>query len=350
MAASDDYVFAQSPEPLVITVNGLFEKNIDQELLQYLRVQQSGQFNGQGSFNIYVNNPNLDSTNDIQTILLGYKFQIRVWDSNKQIKHDWTDQISTINDLSNGDKVEWKLVSPNNQPVSEAYYNTIANGQSANGYSFMQVNYIGNDSYSIVSEGIGQVPADETAYPENSGFAINNLIDESQEFPGITQSEFERLIDEMAFSYEGINGLGNMVSSKNISTVEMNVINSSTTRASQQTYTFAYLIENGIVNFYQNDTIGSGIGQFDWTQEKNANGDWITSPGCLSNGDSITVTYNDGYNNYVVQLPNVSGLSTQSDSMNPLWWVLIALASTATLGIFYGIYALAKNRKLKIKK
>ena len=57
---------------------------------------------------------------------------IRVWDKEKdengnwQIKIPWSDDPAQIKGLANGDKVEWKLVSADGNPVKDAYYNTIA--------------------------------------------------------------------------------------------------------------------------------------------------------------------------------------------------------------------------------
>ncbi|MBR3832197.1 MAG: hypothetical protein IKJ72_01015, partial [Mycoplasmataceae bacterium] len=51
---SSDLIFAQHPNPLIFAVQGLYEQPIDQGLLKYLRVKQSGIIDGQGSFNILV--------------------------------------------------------------------------------------------------------------------------------------------------------------------------------------------------------------------------------------------------------------------------------------------------------
>ncbi|MBR2022798.1 MAG: hypothetical protein IJ997_03815, partial [Mycoplasmataceae bacterium] len=113
VSTSDNLIFAQQPSPLIFAVSGLYEKPIDQELLKYLRVKQGGTIDGQGSFNILVDDPNQsNSDSDIKTLLGGYKFLVRVWDETKKIKHDWTENFISINNLNNGDKVEWKLVSP----------------------------------------------------------------------------------------------------------------------------------------------------------------------------------------------------------------------------------------------
>ena len=79
-ANENDLIYAQQPSPLVFTISGLYEADIDEELLQYLRVQQSGNFNGEGQFEIFVDNPYDDQDNHIPvtTLLQGYKFMVRV--------------------------------------------------------------------------------------------------------------------------------------------------------------------------------------------------------------------------------------------------------------------------------
>ncbi|MBR2998887.1 MAG: hypothetical protein IKF44_00630, partial [Mycoplasmataceae bacterium] len=128
VSTSNDLIFAQQPSPLIFVVSGLYDKPIDQELLKYLRVKQGGTVDGQGSFNILVDDPKQsNSDSDLNTLLGGYKFLVRVWDKDKNIKHEWTENFISINNLNNGDKVEWKLVSPNGSPLVDSYYNTIAN-------------------------------------------------------------------------------------------------------------------------------------------------------------------------------------------------------------------------------
>ncbi|MBR3832582.1 MAG: hypothetical protein IKJ72_03020, partial [Mycoplasmataceae bacterium] len=133
VSTSNDLIFAQQPSPLIFVVSGLYDKPIDQELLKYLRVKQGGTVDGQGSFNILVDDPKQsNSDSDLNTLLGGYKFLVRVWDKDKNIKHEWTENFISINNLNNGDKVEWKLVSPNGSPLKPSYYNTIANPDKHN--------------------------------------------------------------------------------------------------------------------------------------------------------------------------------------------------------------------------
>ncbi len=343
-ADENNLIFAQQPSPLVFTISGLYEADIEEQYLQYLRVQQSGNFNGEGQFEIFVDNPYDDQDNHlpISTLLQGYKFMVRVWDSNKNIKKDWTNDFESINNLSNGDKVEWKLVAPTGAPVEKAYYNTIANiGQhdtNNNTYSFSQVAKVGNTSTNVVSDGIGRNPTND-AYPENTGLLISGLPEKiSDTYTSITEEEFIRLMNIMNFGYTGINGQGNMISDRDINNIIVN-----TSSATREKYNIKYLIDQGYITFYSNNI------EFSWNQVQDNDGNWLISPGTLSNGDQITIKYADPTmsSSYSWAAPEVSGLKDKSDSMSLLAYVGIGVASFATLGIFAIIYFVARNKKLR---
>ena len=343
-ANENDLIYAQQPSPLVFTISGLYEADIDEELLQYLRVQQSGNFNGEGQFEIFVDNPYDDQDNHIPvtTLLQGYKFMVRVWNANKEVKQDWTNDYESISNLSNGDKVEWKLVAPTGAPVEKAYYNTVANmdkhNANNNTYSFSQVAKVGNISTTVVANSIGQNPTTND-YPENSGLLISGLPDRiSDSYTSITEEEFIRLMNVMNFGYTGINGQGNMISNRDITTIVVN-----TSSITREQYTMKYLIDQGYLTFYSNDI------EFNWNQVLGSDGNWLISPGTLSNGDQITIKYQDPTmsSSYVWEAPTVSGLKDKSDNMSLLTYVGIGVASLATLGIFAIIYFVARNKKLK---
>ena len=346
VSSSDELIFAQLPNPLIFVVSGLFEKDIEQELLKHLRVKQGGTIDGQGSFNILVDDPKQsNSDSDIKTLLGGYKFLVRVWDENKQIKYDWTENFISINNLKNGDKVEWKLVSPNGSPLKEAYYNTIANPTKHNAaedkYSFIKVNQEGFAGQNISKpiEGVGQHPEDPNAYPEDSGLLISGLKSrDDSSYTTIEDSEFRRVMNLMNFGYSGINGQGNMISSKNASDIKLNVV-----ARNSETFTLDYLIKNNYVSFYCNNT------PFNWNQVKDENGNWLTSPGTLKNGDIVEIRYKDPTMSqyYSYTAPIVSGLQNKSDSMSIFSWIGVGAASFLTLGIFAFIYISTRNKKLK---
>lgn len=343
-ADENNLIFAQQPSPLVFTISGLYEADIEEQYLQYLRVQQSGNFNGEGQFEIFVDNPYDDQDNHlpISTLLQGYKFMVRVWGSDKNIKKDWTNDFESINNLSNGDKVEWKLVAPTGAPVEKAYYNTIANiGQhdtNNNNYSFSQVAKIGNTSTNVISDGIGKNPTTDI-YPENTGLLISGLPEKiSDTYTSITEEEFIRLMNIMNFGYTGINGQGNMISDRDINNIIVN-----TSSATREKYNIKYLIDQGYITFYSNNI------EFSWNQVQDNDGNWLISPGTLSNGDQITIKYADPTmsSSYSWAAPEVSGLKDKSDSMSLLAYVGIGVASFATLGIFAIIYFVARNKKLR---
>ncbi|MBD5423092.1 MAG: hypothetical protein HDR43_01185, partial [Mycoplasma sp.] len=341
----EDLIYAQQPSPLIFTISGLYEQDIEESLLQYLRVQQNGEFNGEGSFGIYVDDPNNDNDNNqnLTSLLQGYKFMIRVWNSNKTIKQVWTTDIDSVNNLVNGDKVEWKLVAPSGAPVEQVYYNTVADQQNHdannNKYAFIQVNKTGNFNTNIIANSIGTNPTTDT-YPENSGLLIESLKEkyEQNSYISITETEFIRLMNGMNFSYTGINGQGNMISDKNVSDVVVNI-----TSPTRQEFTFEYLIQQGYLKFYSNNI------EFNWNQIKDNNGNWLISPGTLSNGDQISIRYQDDTmaSYYQWSAPEVSGLKNKSDSMSLLTYVGIGVASLVTLGAFALIYFRSRNKKLK---
>ena len=351
----DDLIYAQQPSPLIFTINGLYEPNMDQSVLQYLRVEQVGSYNGKGSFRIYVDGPNMEGTT-IDNLPGGYKFQVRVWGKDKTVKHAWTSDLTSINDLENGDKVEWKLVAKNGSPVDEAYYNTVANPakmDANNGiYAYMQVNLKGSAGANITDpvDGIGKNPSNVNEYPENSGYLIANLKDDQDTGFTISFNEFKRVMDSMNFSYVGVDGKGDMISGKDIADVTVNAMTQEDQASSRATHTLKELIDLGRITFYYENTSSTKMNQFNWNQVKDSSGNWLTTPGCLTNGDKIRVVYSDAANTYEWYAPDVYGLKNTHDSMPLFAWIGIAAASVVTLGIFAGIYFLARNRKLKSNK
>lgn len=353
--STDDknYIFVQESLPLIFTISGLYEKPIEKSLLANLRVQQEGTINGNGKFNILVDNP-LDSSDDnkkLEDVLGNYKFVIRVWNSEKMIKHDWTDELESINDLKNGDKIEWKLIANDGSPLVDQYYNTIADRSKHqvenNSFSFILINRkgINNIDQKQPIYQIGQIPDQANAYPEESGYLIDGLQElNKDEFETITFEEFDRLMSIMEFDYIGFNGSGNMVSVQNIKTVNVNMVQVNTL-SPRRVVQLDYLINKGYIKFYANST------PFNWNQVKDENGNWLASPGNLKNGDRIKVEYKDPFMSspYIWNAPNVSGLVQINDKLSSIVWWTLGFASGGTLLIFLFIYFLAKNRKLKKK-
>lgn len=361
LSSNDELIYGEQPDPLVFEISGLKVKSFDQSLLQFLRVEQSGEWNGEGQFRLYIDNPN-DTSDDGKTIkeLLNNEgeFLVRVWDKDRQIKHNWTPDFDSIQNLENGDKVEWRLVRNNERPEQE-YYNTIATSHTQEGFEFSVVQFDGNYSVSLVSKGIGEWNGQDE-YPENSGFIINNLKDnENVDFPGITFEEFERLIKLLDFKYKGINGYGNIVSSKNASDIIVNTKELTPTAKSQ--YSLEYLISKGYIKFYSSNGEGKAdsldYNEFNWIQVRDENGQFINSPGYLWNGQWIKITYQDDTMSQPWEISGdtfssliVNGLATDPSEGEPIsmiTWVLLSIAGVATLGIFFFIYFFARNKKLK---
>ena len=267
------------------------------------------------------------------------------------IKHDWTDELESINDLKNGDKIEWKLIANDGSPLVDQYYNTIADRSKHqvenNSFSFILINRkgINNIDQKQPIYQIGQIPDQANAYPEESGYLIDGLQElNKDEFETITFEEFDRLMSIMEFDYIGFNGSGNMVSPQNIKTVNVNMVQVNTL-SPRRVVQLDYLINKGYIKFYANST------PFNWNQVKDENGNWLASPGNLKNGDRIKVEYKDPFMSspYIWNAPNVSGLVKINDKLSSIVWWTLGFASGGTLLIFLFIYFLAKNRKLKKK-
>ena len=370
VATDDDLYYTGEPNPLVINVNGLVESAPKQEQLQYLRVEQSGQVEGKGSFRVLATDPNIPGQTNEQ-VLAGWKFMLRVWDKNKAVKIEWTDDQTRINNLENGDKIEWKLVSADGNPVDKPYYNTVALNHEYDEnnhvkYNFAKVNYPkGESSKRVVESNIGQYPTTDQ-YPEDSGYVIAGLKPIAELFK-ISSGSLTKIFKVLTPTYVGLNHQGTinfdnqylnnhyyvntdgeiyqkLPGENNLLTDDSNNTNELFEIPVEE------LLEN--ITFYNQDPIlnpyQNGFKFSDNTVNINNH---------LSNGDQIWAQFsfvkddNNGLNSGVtVKLNPVSGLKSTADPMSPFWYVLMALAGIATLGVS-GIVAfvVARHKKLKGK-
>ena len=381
VAVEDDLFYVTEDAPLVINVNGLTEAAPDQNKLQYLRVKQGGVINGQGSFKVLVSNPEKDDEDD-QSILKGWKFLIRVWTKDEngvpQIKIPWSDDPAQIKGLSNGDRVEWKLVSSDGNPVKDAYYNTIAldHKQKPDGnvdYQFGQVNYPkGQGSYDIIHKGIGAYPENDNQYPENSGFVISNLKPTFEVFK-IDQSTFEAIIKQLNPFYVGLNKQGTINFDKKYFENDYWVntkgeIYLKDGNQSKLNNEIEELVEIPIKEFLNNITFftqdpvlypyqnGFKFSANDVNINNHlANGDHVWAQFDMvsfkdENDDNSRINSGTNISSITWQLADVSGLKNIIDPMSPFWYVLIALAGIATLGTASLIaFLVARHKKLKGK-
>ena len=372
VATENDLYYAEGPRPLIINVRGLVQSAPDQNKLQFLRVKQGGHIDGQGSFKVLVSNPNDDNEDD-RSILKGWKFMVRVWNSNKEIKIDWTDDQARIRGLANGDKVEWKLVSEDGNPVKEAYYNTIALEHQSNDdgsikYNFAQIQYQNGDStYQKVKEGIGDYPENHE-YPENSGFIISGLKSAIETFK-ISKENFAKVIAQLQPSYVGINTQGTIHFDQKYFDQNYWVNTNGELYVKKDQVTFKDSLVNEVneisltefldhVTFYTHDpVIANYQGGFKFSgndiniNNHLTNGDqmWATFD-TINTGDNSGLNNNDPTTSVVTQLLDVSGLKDIIDPMSPLWYVLMALAGIATLGTAALIaFLVARHKKLKGK-
>ena len=380
VAVENDLYYAEAPRPLIINVRGLTEAAPNQEKLQHLRVLQSGNIDGQGSFKVLVSNPT-DPNEDDASILKGWKFMIRVWDKDetldehgkRKIKINWTDEQQSIRNLSNGDKVEWKLVSEDGNPVKDAYYNTIAlehKNDPIDGsvkYQFAKVNYQkGNGEYQIIEKGIGKYPNDDQ-YPENSGFVISGLQKQFEAFK-ITKSIFDKILGQLEPSYIGLNTQGTINFNPKFFEKEYWVNTNGEIYLKNQSYntydnSVNELIEIPLIDFIKHITFYTKDPFLVPSQNGfKFSGNDININNHLSNGDQMWAKFdmlesvkNSKFNDDLItsivsRLSDVNGLKEIIDPMSPLWYVLMALAGIATLGTAALIaFLVSRHKKLKGK-
>ena len=385
VAVDDDLFYVTDEPPLVINVNGLTEAAPDPDRLQYLRVKQGGLIDGQGSFKVLVSNPDNDNEDD-SSILKGWKFMIRVWDKDptidpesnmRKIKINWTSDPAQIKGLANGDKVEWKLVSDDGNPVKDAYYNTIAlkHQQKPDGnidYRFGQVNYAKEDAgYDVIKSEIGAYPDDDNQYPEDSGFVISGLKPAFEVFK-INQTIFEKIIKELNPFYVGFDHQGTInfdnqyleneywVNTKGeIYLKELNQLKLSDSLVQELPEIPIKEFLNNVTFFTQDPIL------FPYQNGFKFEANDVNIDNHLANGDSVWAQFNmvnfkdednldqkintnQNLSSLVMQLPDVSGLKNIVDPMSPFWYVLMALAGILTLGTT-GIIAYVRARHKKLK-
>ena len=392
-AVDHDLIYTEAPKPLILNVKGLMTDAPEQDKLQFLRVEQSGVINGKGSFRLLVNDP-LKPNEDNQSILKNWKFLLRVWDGKTdekgehKIKINWTEDQTKLVNLSNGDKVEWKLVDKNDNHVQDGYYNTVAgehqsgpNGQVI--FNFMQVNYPnGPEDKVVVSPGIGAYPAkeDENKYPEKSGFVIGGLQEKLTRFD-LTQSAFEKIIRTLGPYYKGVDGHGVLNFNPKFfegtwwvnhnGDVYQKEQNQPTTWADQImdqpaeitldqffAHTTFYTKNPAVVptqigwQFASNDTALDNYlsnsnqlwARFDVMQPQANLEKSLNLKASTPNDPAVF----DGF--LIAQLPAVANLKTVTDPMSPLWWVLISLGMLITFGTLFIIVWKQKYKKLKDPK
>ena len=344
--------FPLAPFPLVIKVQDLMNQSPSRNLLKFLRVRQDGLINGYGSFKLLLSDPT--HTREVQDQLDAnkWKFVIRVWDAKRRIKHNWTDNQAQLNNLSNGDRIEWKLVDQDGKNIRDAYYNTVAH----NG-SFAQVYYSnGNNSSKVIGDGIGAYPEKDT-YPTNGGFVISGLKPAYQFFK-IKQSGLQTLINSLNPKYIGLNGNGAITflnhdyfDEKHYVDADGNVTTNPGLNLLNDNQTLKWIEINQLfegITFYTDNPETESIGfKFKYDQ--------INPNNKLSNGNQLWAKMDDTNNSLVsgnekiiAQLPMVEDLKYE-DPSNKLLWTTLGV-STGIVGIGASTIATILIRKHKLKK
>ncbi|MGL5205731.1 MAG: leucine-rich repeat protein [Metamycoplasmataceae bacterium] len=210
---NDNFLLSRPISPLTIVVRNLFVKPLDENLFKYLRPNFKGVANGSGSFNIRLTDPNNPDQIDDNEPILGIDqwYEYQVWNPDKTIKTEWTRDESHINNLVNGDKIEWKLVSSAGV-IANDYYNTLLDPKPGEKLQFRVVNVEGKDEITV-EEGIGssQVLNPNDQYPESSGWIVSGLkieitLDQNQ------RDQFELKLKSFNPTFSGVNKFGSMFS------------------------------------------------------------------------------------------------------------------------------------------
>ena len=217
--SSDDiFLLPQPIEPLIIVVKDLYVKPLSDDLFKYLRPNFVGTLNGSGSFDVKVTNPNNPTDTNEAVLGINQWYEYQVWNPDKTLKTEWTKDETKINNLVNGDKVEWKII--NKEGVfSEDYYNTLLDNANMtdNKIKFRVVDVVDNIEKTVRTEigssqeinpDINGVPQ----YPTTSGWVVSGLkveitLDEVQ------KSKFETTLNEIKLTFSGVDKFGTMQSS-----------------------------------------------------------------------------------------------------------------------------------------
>ena len=367
VAADLDFIWAQPPKTLTIPVSGLTAKAPRKEQLRFLRVDQGGKIQGQGSFKVLVNDPE-DPTSDAKDILQGWKFVLRVWDQDKKVKHDWTADQERISDLNNGDKVEWKLLDEFNNPVEDAYYNTVAGNHEQNSntgetiFKFNQMQYLnGLPSGIVFQEGIGNYPIDSDKYPENSGFVISGLQDALEVFE-ISDSAFAKVMAQLEPHYVGLNGQGTInfkedyLNKNYYVNANGELYEKPLNQPTLKQQVDDSVVEISLADFLANTTFyTSDPNLINYQNGFKFLGNDTNLNNHLSNGDQVWAQFDLRADNNEVnrgistELNPVTGLKdVVTDPMTPLWYILMAIAGIVSLGGLSLLMIWAKrNRKFK---
>ncbi|MGL5733099.1 MAG: leucine-rich repeat domain-containing protein [Metamycoplasmataceae bacterium] len=224
VSKNDNFLLSKPITPLSIVVKNLFVKPLDENLFENLRPNFKGVLNGSGSFNIRVTVPGSPIDNNELVLGTDQWYEYQVWNPDKTIKTEWTRDESHINNLVNGDKVEWKLVSSDGV-IANDYYNTLLDKKAGDKLQFRVVNVEGKEEITV-QEGIGSSQAlnPDNSYPESSGWVVSGLkieitLDQTQ------RDQFELKLKSFSPKFSGINQFGSMFSNiENDSSISEDVV------------------------------------------------------------------------------------------------------------------------------
>ncbi|MGL5617817.1 MAG: leucine-rich repeat domain-containing protein [Metamycoplasmataceae bacterium] len=331
-STNDNFLLSKPISPLTIVVKNLFVRPLDENLFENLRPNFNGVLNGSGSFNIRVTDPKNTSAIDNNELVLGTEqwYEYQVWNSDKTIKTQWTRDESHINNLVNGDKVEWKLVSSVGV-IANDYYNTLLDKKVGDKLQFRVVN-VEDKKEITVQEGIGSSQAlnPDDQYPETSGWLVSGLkieitLDQTQ------RDQFELKLKSFSPKFLGINQFGSMLS---------NIENDSS------------ISEDIVIVWYAAGKDGMPRKITDFKEAGLSNGDkvWATiepSPKAIENNLIIDTSIASMSSEEFI----VSGLTSIVNSTTQTLIIsLITASSVLLVGITGVIVYMKRNSKLNNKK
>ncbi|MGL4183800.1 MAG: hypothetical protein ACRCRP_01560 [Metamycoplasmataceae bacterium] len=264
-------------------------------------------WDGQGTFFVAVKTGSGNPPEDLSDELLNpnnaapgqtkFHFVYRVWGVDKKVRINWTPDKTRISSLKNGEKIEWRLKSQSDEPLSIDYFNTVAHNSVDKRFAVINVDAAGSVTYDsqFGIEGNENKYVEGTEiYPENQGFTVSGLV----EGEIVLEGNLLQNIESIKLSFTGTNGAGSFSVNNPLIAEEL-------------------LAQGIVISWYRNGQLISP----DQSIAMLSNGDVISYK--LSTTSSTVVIKNNITNSFIV-----SGLTESSN-----FAVTIATAVGISMGI-----------------
>ncbi|MGL4183801.1 MAG: hypothetical protein ACRCRP_01565 [Metamycoplasmataceae bacterium] len=174
-------------------------------------------WDGQGTFFVAVKTGNGNPPEDLSDELLNpnnaapgqtrFHFVYRVWGVDKKVRINWTPDKKRISSLKNGEKIEWRLKSQSDEPLTIDYFNTVAHNSAEKKFAVINVDSTGLATYDsqFGIEGNENKYVEGTEiYPENQGFTVSGLVESEI----VLEGNLLQNIESIKLSFTGTNGAG----------------------------------------------------------------------------------------------------------------------------------------------